>query len=88
MQMLLKVMAQQFRVRVYLLNTYYMQGSIGVIQSFGKSLTPWRVGAGDKWKREENGKRRERKRQKSRFPYREFGIREAWVHMSALPCTV
>lgn len=59
MQMLLKVMAQQFRVSVYLLSTYCIQGSIGVIQSFG-NLTHWRVGAGDKWKREEKGKRREK----------------------------
>lgn len=34
----------------------------GVIQSFGKSLTPWRVGAGDKWKKKKGNRERERDR--------------------------
>lgn len=55
MQTCLKGMAQQFRINVYFLSTYSIQGSVLCYLILGKSLTPWRVGVGggDKWKRGE-----------------------------------
>lgn len=45
------------------------------------------MGVGDKWKREEKRRQRERKRWKSCFRCCGFGTGQTWVHKSALPVT-
>lgn len=85
MQMLLKVMAQQFRVSVYLLSINCMQGSVwsySILWKISDSLEGEQVTNG--------GKKRETEREKDRraaSPTVSLAL-EAWVHMSALPCTV
>lgn len=63
-------------IQNHLLSTYCMQGSVlcyTILWEISDSLE----GMGDKWKR---GKRKqgERERQKSCFPYCDFGIRHTW----------